>query len=498
MSSRLPHFEHHRREMQITRRRFNLLVLLLCVLGSVGVGLQWRGGQAATVVTISGRVYNSATGAGLSGITLKLCSGNPNVVTNASGYWSYSLTQQHWFCTEYLAGASASLILLDAPNNTAEAKAVGLQSYESQRAGMNCYHSTSSSCSGDSPKYDRSVDTGYDLRFKPVATPLPATPAATPKPATPFPATPAPATPKPATPKPTIKPIVATTPTPVVAVVSTPIPSAAPTAPTSLQLLSSSDNAVVELVWSAATAAGGVKGYKVERSSGKEWTILAELTKLSYRDDKAAFGTYYYYRVQAIGTDGQVSGYATSETATPEFKANTDSGGAIIYTSEDQLVNVQLPLDAVADSADCTIHKEEAKTSIGTKSHPVILGPYALICKDVSGSLITDLQKPLTWTYNLKGKLAGYTQPEAAQLVDGANKLITTASFDTKSEVLRFTAAQTGTTLVLAAVKPMLPIRLIVIVIAILVLVGGVVLLLLRRTQKQNYDDYLRSKYYNL
>src|ERR1039458_2290558 len=47
------HFEHHRREMQLTRHRFRIVILFLFVGLSIATGLQFHGSLASSVPEIS-------------------------------------------------------------------------------------------------------------------------------------------------------------------------------------------------------------------------------------------------------------------------------------------------------------------------------------------------------------------------------------------------------------------------------------------------------------
>lgn len=517
-----PHFERHRRELQQNRRRFSVAVLALCVVISVALGVQFRGGQAATMATVSGRVYNSSTGAGLSGVTLKLCSGNPNVVTNSSGNWSYTMTQWHWFCVEYSSGAPSTVTFRDAPNRTAEAKAAGVTYYESQVAGVDCYHS--SSCSNDAPKYDRSVDTGYDLRFLTKATPTPTptptptrtptpvpTPVPTPKTPTPTPRTP---TPVPRTPTPvpqstptsggggggsTSRPSTGSktpTPTPAVAEPDTTPPSA----PGGFEASVTGSNAVIDMQWQAADDAGGVRSYRLERSvDAVSWTPLADsLTGLDYHDKAVAFDLRYYYRVAAVDKAGNMSAYSYADATTPKFASNVSVDTATTYTSDDQVVSLLLPSGAVEANAECSITKDESRR-VDPKDLKLAAGVYDLVCKTEDGSLITDFSKPLTWNFNLKDQMKGLEQPTAYMLDESGTAVqIKGAKYDADSKILSFDSSSSQAVYVLAAKASGLPISLIALVVTVMLAAGGVVAVVLRRRQKLNYDEYLRQKYYNL
>lgn len=508
----LPHFEHHRRELQQNRRRFSLAVLTLCATISVLLGLQFRGSQAASMVTISGRVTNFSTGGGLSGVTLKLCSGNPNVVTNSSGNWSYTLTQAHWFCVQYLSGASSTVVFKDAPNLTSEAKAAGMKSYESQVAGLNCYHN--SGCSNDAPKYDRSVDNGYDLRFANKATPTPTkTPTPTPKTPTPAPKTPTPVpkTPTPAPKTPTPKPATpkASTPKPAGSAPSASAPASVeaaadttpPTPPSDFQATVAGNNAVVSLSWRAAEDASGVRGYVLERSlDAINWELLGtEITDRKYEDKTGSFDLRYFYRISALDTAGNKSDFAATNVFTPKFSSNTGTDSATTYTSDDQKVSLLLPGDAVDSAAMCTVTKDETLKAEGTTSkRPVAAGVYVLVCKTEAGDVIESFNKPITWSFNLKDSLKGLANPEAYLMEEGGAVAVKGAKYDGDSKILSFESTSDKPVYVLAAKAPGIPLNLVAFILAVILAVGGVVVLILRRKQKTNYDDYLRSKYYNL
>jgi hypothetical protein len=102
------HFERHRREVVQTRRRFRVSILLLSLMLSVAAGLQFRQSQAAANVTLSGRVFSSATGAGVANVKLRLCYNNTTMITNASGGWSLIVPYQARYCSDVMSGLPAN------------------------------------------------------------------------------------------------------------------------------------------------------------------------------------------------------------------------------------------------------------------------------------------------------------------------------------------------------------------------------------------------------
>jgi hypothetical protein len=271
----------------------------------------------------------------------------------------------------------------------------------------------------------------------------------------------------------------------------------APTVPGAFQALVSGDNAVVNLSWSASVDSVGVTGYWLERSLDQStWTTISESqADTRYRDDHAAFGVHYFYRVKATDAAGNSSPYAQADASTPEFAQNTTGEGSITYTSDDQIATVTLPAGALGMEADCSIVADEKKAE--SKKLQVVAGPYLFLCKDAAGNVITVLSKPIVWTYNLKTKLRGYTGPQA---ITGEAKLDTAldSRYDKKAGVLQFTAVQAGSTAVLASTQPGLPLDVLAFAAVAIILISGGIIWWLRRSQKQSYDDYLRSKYYNL
>ena len=441
--------------------------------------------------TVSGRVYNATSGVGYTNIHLDLCN-SQTAVTNATGNWSVAMTYYNGFCVRYASGAPAGVVGPVAPNNQPEH--AGFPSYEWQAAGLNCYHNYAY-CSGPATTWDRG-DTGFDLYFTTPATPAPS-PTPVPKTPTPTPA-PKPATPKPATPKPAA-PTLTPTPTPAPATPAAPADTTPPSTPDAFEALVAGDNALVSLSWNSSSDAGGVKGYRLERSLDEvNWSSLVDSqAETRYRDDTAAFGLRYYYRVRAIDTAGNVSNPAITQASTPSFKGSSNATNTT-FTSDDNLANVTLPPEAFGVEVVCSI---TADTALATpKEHPLVAGPYVLICKDQAGNVITDTKKPLTWSVKIGAKMKNLVSPQAVRRgSDGKLVELPGGSYDAQSGLFQFNLTEAGPVAVLASYKQtnLLSGNVVTIIVVLLLLGLGIAGFMLRRRQISNYDDYLRSKYYN-
>ncbi len=159
---------------------------------------------------------------------------------------------------------------------------------------------------------------------------------------------------------------------------------------------------------------------------------------------------------------------------------------------------VTLPSGALTGSAVCSVESVDGKVDVPS-SYAVVGGPYQLVCKDVGGDPITDFAKPIKWSYSLSGKLKGYQTPKGATLdANGKASTLKSSTFAAKASVLQFQVASGQSTLAVAALKKPFPWNIVAIIIFVLLIIGGIIIFVLRRAQKQNYDDYLRSKYYNI
>jgi hypothetical protein len=505
----LPHFEHHRREIRLTRHRFSSGLLTIFVALTVVIGLQYAASQAATTVTVQSLSISPA--APVVG---------QSVTATAKIVASSSITVDEFV----IAGRDAAHANKDFPkvyNYTIGTTAKTFSATRSFSATGDYTYFVSYKVNNVwnplSPTKTFTVKVAPTPVPTPVPTPKPTvkppTPAPTPVP-TAVPTTPKPATPKPATPKPaTPKPVGGVPPVQPVAggmgSASTPVPTpdtAAPTVPANFQALSAGDNAVINLLWEAATDNVGVKAYQVDRSTDRlTWnTLTSTLEDTRYRDDNAAFGTHYYYRVRASDAAGNWSEFATADAVTVAFSDNAAKGGDAAFTSDDGFASVAMPDGAVSGEANCSVTAEETKLTIAD-GKTLIAGPYAFICKSVSGEVITTLAQPLSWTFNVKSKMVGYQDPGVvlAAYNDRTTKQPTSKStYDQEKGTLQIATTQLGVIAVLATKSSgfswsaMGGLAFGAVFLAIL-LIGGTIFVI-RRRQHTNYNEYLRSKYYNL
>lgn len=275
----------------------------------------------------------------------------------------------------------------------------------------------------------------------------------------------------------------------------------APSAPGNFTATVSGSNAVVELTWEAPPSGSGDVSYELDRSLDQaHWTVLqSALPATNYEDNTVAFSVHYYYRISA-GDTGGVSPYATADVTTPAFTPNSGQGSnqTVTYTSDDSVATVTMPSSAVNGDADCSVSKPTSNQTVPS-DHRLVVGPYSLVCKDSHGDTVSSFAAPLSWTLNVKGHLTGLVTPQPYTLDPaGHTALIKSATYSPPAGAVTFTSNTTNGVLVLAAVAPSIPWNNLAVILVILGAVVGILVLVLRKQQKQNYNEYLRNKYYDL
>ncbi|HEY2004541.1 MAG TPA: ricin-type beta-trefoil lectin domain protein [Candidatus Saccharimonadia bacterium] len=278
-------------------------------------------------------------------------------------------------------------------------------------------------------------------------------------------------------------------------------PVVAPATPANFTASVSGSNAVVDLTWQAPASTAAVT-YQLERSLDQiNWSVLSTgIPATNYEDTTVSFEVHYYYRLMAQNSAGS-SPYATADVTTPVFTANTGDPGSnqnITYNSDDNVVTITMPSGAVSSQADCSVSNPTGNETIPSGKR-LVVGPYALICKDSSGLAISSFAQPLSWTLNIKSKLKGLVSPVAYTVDDSGHvTLIKSGNYTASVGTISFTSSATDGVLVLASVAPGIPWNAVAIVLIITGIVVALIVLVLRKQQKVNYNDYLRNKYYDL
>lgn len=284
----------------------------------------------------------------------------------------------------------------------------------------------------------------------------------------------------------------------------TPTPAPPPplplTTPGNFQAKTANGNAVVTLTWEASTGTSSAITYTLDDSTDQvNWANVATgLVVPNFRDDSAAYGIHYYYRVRATDAAGEFSAYATVDLVTPNFMSNTAAAGPTSYYSGDNRVMVLLPSGALVGSgSECSVEVDPRKiaTAPGQK---VVAGPYSFVCKDEHGQEITSLLQPITWTYALANKLGGTKSVTALLIGSLEQKQTIQPTLDKKTGVLAFNVAETGTTAVLAYQESGASLSILNTVLSVLAVLGlGVAFFAfdLRRKQAADHKEEVLAKY---
>jgi hypothetical protein len=554
------HFEHHRREAIVNRRRFSVLSAVLLMIGVAVVGVTVKRSSFASssyspkmYISVSGSDCNASPGyaqgnncygsrtPGTYRVTIQAQAQNAQVINeqtqvsvSTSGSATFSNRQggnssnsggsifnsgqsANWYFTHVSATESLTFyvdvtIPASAPNGNTSIFGAAMSWSNGN------YASGTISIAYNNPPAATPAPPPYTPT--PAPTPYP-TVQSTPKPTvapTPYPtATPKTTTTTQTTPAPTLKTgtTTQTTSTPVTRTVtvapkpgivaattvggtsSTPADTVAPTVPDGFTAASSNHDNAISLSWSASTDAGGIKSYNLEHSLDQStWSVLASTTETTYSDSSVGFSTQYYYRLTATDIAGNTSNYAFASATSPAYEANIGSNDAQL-SSDDATTTVTIPAGAIPNGADCSVIKSDATVPLA-KNQIVVAGAYQLLCKDSGGNEVASFTKALRWDYSLKMRPNGYGAPLAVVIDDSQKATKAKSTFNKKTGILTFAQSSGSKSIVLASKNAGIPVNLIVGILLVLGLFGGVITFVLRRKQQANYSEYIRSKYYDI
>jgi hypothetical protein len=276
-----------------------------------------------------------------------------------------------------------------------------------------------------------------------------------------------------------------------------------PTTPANFQATVVGGDPAVTLTWAAATDAGGIKAYRVDRSLDQAgWNTLSDtITELKYKDTTSGFGLHYFYRLSAIDNAGNLSGWATTDVSTENVGTSETGSSEATYTSQDKLAVVQLPAGLVASEISCQVNALDdiRGKKIANRAEPVVVGPYELACKTVAGSVITDYKKQVTWALDLKGQLKNLHNPVAYMYgADGNPVAVKGARYSDTDQTMVVTVPADAIVVVRASVPQGVSPNFLIVILVIGGIIAAIVVFALNRKKKLQYEEYLRSKYYEL
>jgi hypothetical protein len=225
---------------------------------------------------------------------------------------------------------------------------------------------------------------------------------------------------------------------------------------------------VVALTWDKSSNAAH---YILKRSTDQTtWQEIAAPTETTYNDESGAFSTTYYYQLQAVGSDGQVSGAVTAQATTQSFEGSSNT-----ITSSDKLVTVTVPDGAIDGDYNCSLTTSEdgLDPSALSANQSALLGPFDLLCVLADGVVVEKYEQPLKVVMNLSSVAAGYD--DITVRLSGSDKWTTTDStYDANKRTLTFEL--TSSRLFAAfGVKHKSPVGTVITVIVVLLLIGAAV-----------------------
>ncbi len=263
-----------------------------------------------------------------------------------------------------------------------------------------------------------------------------------------------------------------------------------------------SDNvAAVQLTWNAAIDASGIGAYQLDRSTDQQnWLPLtSDKTDTNYFDTTPSFGTHYFYRLRAVDTAGNISDYATTDATTQAFAANAfpDKDNTINDSTNNLAVNI--PSGSLSEPAQCGVTPNATILPPNLKGQKSVDGPYELVCKNLSGNVITPTgELSISWTTSASarknvGKITYYGFKE------GNWKSLKITSSNKKQRTDQVVLADNTVFTAMGSIKHTPVWVKIILILLLLGAIGAIIFVMLmmrvRRQQKGLYDDYVHKEY---
>lgn len=255
------------------------------------------------------------------------------------------------------------------------------------------------------------------------------------------------------------------------------------------------DIQALDLSWSPV--AGSNMTYKLERSTDRQqWLPVGSYIKEAhYRDSGLAPDVRHYYRLSALDGDGRPSEFVYADGSTGQI-LGTAAAGIQEFISGDKLARVTVKTNDMPQKvAVCVVVTVDQGVP---HDEVMVAGAYSLECREANGGLISGWQAMVTWKLQLKERMTGLSKPAARNFVADGKAAIVQSRYDQTAGEMTITAPATAKLAAVAPEPDMIWVN--------LVIAGGLglmgllplSLIPLRRARKQDYREYLRSKYYNL
>jgi chitodextrinase len=178
-----------------------------------------------------------------------------------------------------------------------------------------------------------------------------------------------------------------------------------PSAPTGLNAAAASSTQV-NLSWTAATDAGGIAGYRVERCAGASCTDFAEVGApgaTTFNDTGLTASTTYRYRVRAADLSSNLGAYSAIATATTPAAPDTTPPSAPTGLAP-----------TVVDSGRIDLAWTASSDNVGVTGYRVER------CPGASCTNFTEVGTPTGTTFSSTGLAAGTTYRFRVRAVDAA------------------------------------------------------------------------------
>jgi YD repeat-containing protein len=173
---------------------------------------------------------------------------------------------------------------------------------------------------------------------------------------------------------------------------------APPSAPASLTAMAVSANQI-NLSWSAATDRIGVKEYRVERCNNRlgtpacsNFVQITSVTTTSFSNTGLADGMDYTYRIRAMDTSGNLSGYSNIATATlPDVTPPSTPTGLTVTA----FASNRIDLSWTASTDNVGVTEYQVQRCQGTGCTPALIATIA-------GTSYNDTQRTASTTYTYR------------------------------------------------------------------------------------------------